>query len=130
VWSAARQGTDRLNRRRSDARTSRRKGCLHRRRAGAGSAESRHVFVDHAMPDRYGFGDAISLAERILFFSQPDDQGWVHLFPVQRRAGFADGSAADGWLRPPGPVTGDRDCPCGSERPYSACHGAVTPASE
>jgi len=90
--------------------------------------ESRRVFVDHAMLDRYGFGDASSLAERIVFFSQPDDRGWVRLFPVQRRAGFADGSAADGWLHPAVPVTDDQDCPCGSEQAYSACHGAALAA--
>jgi hypothetical protein len=90
--------------------------------------ESRRVFVDHAMLDRYGFGDASSLAERIVFFSQPDDRGWVRLFPVQRRAGLADGSAADGWLHPAVPVTDDHDCPCGSEQAYSACHRAALAA--
>ena len=69
-----------------------------------------------------------SLAERIVFFSQPDDRGWVRLFPVQRRAGFADGSAADGWLHPAVPVTDDHDCPCGSEQAYSACHRAALAA--
>jgi hypothetical protein len=58
------------------------------------------VFVDHAMLDRYGFGDASSLAERVVFFTQPDDQGWVHLLPVQRRVDNAHGSAAAGWLHP------------------------------
>ena len=65
------------------------------------------VFVDHVMLDRYGFGDASSLAERVVFFTQPDDQGWVRLFPVQRRADHADGSAAGGWLHPAGTLTDD-----------------------
>ena len=89
---------------------------------------SRRVFVDHAILDRYGFGDASSLAERVVFFTQPDDQGWVRLLPVQRRADYADGSAAAGWLHPAGAVTDDQDCPCGSTEPYSACHGATIPA--
>jgi len=91
---------------------------------------SRRVFVDHAILDRYGFGDASSLAERVVFFTQPDDQGWVRLFPVQRRVDYADSSAAVGWLHPAGAVTGDQDCPCGSAEPYSACHGAAIPAGD
>jgi len=91
---------------------------------------SRCVFVDHAILDRYGFGDASSFAERVVFFAQPDDQGWVRLFPVQRRTDYADGSAVDGWLDPGGVVTDDQDCPCGSEQPYSACHGAANPAGD
>jgi hypothetical protein len=82
------------------------------------------VFADHTILDRYGFGDASSFAERVVFFTQPDDHGWVRLLPVQRRADYADGSAAAGWLHPVGAVTDDQDCPCGSEQPYSACHGA------
>jgi hypothetical protein len=89
---------------------------------------ARRVFVDHAVLDRYGFGDASSLAERVVFFTQPDDGGWIRLLPVQRRVGYADGSAADGWLHPASAVTGDQDCPCGSAQPYSTCHGATIPA--
>jgi hypothetical protein len=59
------------------------------------------------MLDRYGFGDASSLAERVVFFTQPDDQGRVRLLPVQRRADYADGSAAGGWLHPAGAFTDD-----------------------
>ena len=84
---------------------------------------ARRVFVDHAMLDQYGFGDASSLAERVVFFTPPDDQGWVHLLPVQRRVDYTHGSAADGWLHPTHAVTDDQDCPCGSAEPYSACHG-------
>jgi hypothetical protein len=50
---------------------------------------ARRVFVDHAMLDQYGFGDASSLAERVVFFTPPDDQGWVQLLPVQRRVDHA-----------------------------------------
>ena len=86
------------------------------------------VFVDHAILDRYGFGDASSLTERVVFFTQPDDQGWVHLLPVQRRVSYAHGSAAAAWLHPVGAVTDDEECPCGSADPYSACHGGkITP---
>jgi len=35
-----------------------------------------------------------------------------------------------GWLHPAGAVTDDQDCPCGSEQPYSACHGATIPAGD
>ena len=91
---------------------------------------SRRVFVDHTMLDRYGFGDASSLAERVVFFTQPDDDGWVRLLPVQRRVNYADGSAASGWLHPAGAVTDDQDCPCGSAEPYSACHGVTIPAGD
>ena len=84
---------------------------------------SRRVFVDHAMLDRYGFGDASSLAERVVFFTHPDDQGWVHLLPVQRRVDYRHGSAAVGWLHPALAVTDNQDCPCASGKPYSACHG-------
>jgi hypothetical protein len=92
---------------------------------------SRRVFVDNAFLDRYGFADASSLAERVVFFTQPDDQGWVRLLPVQRRADYADGSAAAGWLlHPAGTVPDDQDCPCGSAQPYSACHGATIPARD
>ena len=72
---------------------------------------------------RGGFGDASSLAERVVFFTQPDDRGWVHLLPVQRRVSYAHGSAAAAWLHPVGAVTDDEECPCGSAGPYSACHG-------
>jgi hypothetical protein len=88
---------------------------------------NQRVLVDHAMLDRYGFGDASSFAERVVFFSQPDTQGWVHLMLVQRRADYANGSAITGWLHPAGAVT-DQNCPCGSEKPYSACHGATNSA--
>ena len=84
---------------------------------------SRRVFVDHAMLDRYGLGDASSLTERVVFFTQPDDQGRVQMLPVQRRVDNAHGSAAVGWLHPVGGVTDDEECPCGSAEPYSACHG-------
>jgi hypothetical protein len=84
---------------------------------------TRRVFVDHAMLDRYGCGDASSLAERVVFLTQPDDQGWVHLFPVQRRLDYAYGSAAAGWVHPARAATDDQDCPCGSAEPYSTCHG-------
>ena len=62
--------------------------------------------------------DASSLAERVVFFTQPDDQGWVRLLPVQRRVDYADGSAAGGWLHPAGAFTDDdqdgpRDSPDG-----------------
>jgi hypothetical protein len=90
---------------------------------------SRRVFVDHAFLDRYGFGDSSCLAERVVFFTQPDDDGLVRLLPVQRRVDYADGSAA-GWLHPTGAVTDDQDCPCGSAEPYSACHGATIPAGD
>jgi hypothetical protein len=60
---------------------------------------ARRVFVDHTMLDQYGFGDASSLAERVVFFTPPDDQGWVRLLPVQRRVDYTHGSAADGWLQ-------------------------------
>jgi len=86
---------------------------------------SRRVFVDHAMLDRYGFGDASSLAERVVFFTHPDDQGWVHLLPVQRRVDYRHGSAAVGWLHPALAVTDNQDCPCASGEPYSACHGEI-----
>ena len=91
---------------------------------------SRRVFVDHAFLDRYGFGDASSLAERVVFYTQPDDDGWVRLLPVQRRVDYADGSAAAGWLHPTGAVTDDQDCPCGSAEPYGACHGATIPGGD
>lgn len=91
---------------------------------------SRRVFVDYAFLDRHGFADASSLAERIVFFTPPDDQGWIRLLPVQRRADYRGGSAAVGWLHPVGAVTGDQDCPCGSAEPYSACHGTVIPAGD
>lgn len=97
---------------------------------GTSGNGARRVFVDHAILDRYGFGDASSLAERVVFFTQPDDGGRVRLFPVDRRAGYADGSAAPGWLHPVGAVTDDQDCPCGSAEPYSACHGATIPAAD
>ena len=84
---------------------------------------SRRVFVGHALLDRYGFGDASSLAERVVFFTQPDDQGWVHLLPVQRRVDYGNGSVTAGWLHPDRAVTGDQDCPCGSAEPYRKCHG-------
>jgi hypothetical protein len=89
---------------------------------------SQRVFVDNPFLDRYGFADASSLAERVVFFTQPDDQGWVRLLPVQRRADLADASAAAGWLHPAGTVPDDQDCPCGSAESYSACHGATIPA--
>jgi sirohydrochlorin ferrochelatase len=91
---------------------------------------SQRVFMDHAILNRYGFGDASSLAERVVFFTQPDNHGWVRLLPVQRRADYADGSTTAGWLHPIGAVTGDQDCPCGSEQRYSACHGATIPAGD
>jgi hypothetical protein len=91
---------------------------------------SRRVFVDNALLDRYGFADASSLAERVVFFTQPDDQGWVRLLPVQRRADYADGPAAAGWLHPASTIPDDQDCPCGSAEPYRACHGATIPAGD
>jgi hypothetical protein len=91
---------------------------------------SRRVLIDHAMLARYGFGDASSLAERVVFFTQPDDDGWVHLFPVQRRVDYTDGSAAVGWLHPAGTTTDDQDCPCGSAEPYGACHGETILAGD
>jgi hypothetical protein len=75
------------------------------------------------MLDRYGFGDASSLAERVVFFTQPDDRGWVHLLPVQRCVDYTNGSAAAGWLHPDRAVNDDEDCPCGSAELYGACHG-------
>lgn len=68
---------------------------------------TQRVFVDYAMLDRYGFGDASSLAERVMFFTQPDDQGRVHLLPIHRRVDYAHGSAAIGWLHPARAVTDD-----------------------
>lgn len=62
--------------------------------------------------------------------TQPDDDGRVRLLPAQRRAGYTDGSATVGWLHPADAVTDDQDCPCGSEQPYSACHGATIPAED
>ncbi|MCV7230393.1 hypothetical protein [Mycolicibacterium komossense] len=59
------------------------------------------VFVDHMMLDRYGLGDASSLTERVVFFTQPDDHGQVRLLPVQRRTDYAGGSPVVGWLDPP-----------------------------
>jgi hypothetical protein len=91
---------------------------------------SRRVFVDHAILDRYGFGDASSLTERVVFFTPPDGQGWFRLLPVQRRADYTDGSATAGWLHPADIITDDQDCPCGSEQPYSACHGATNMAGD
>ncbi len=91
---------------------------------------SRRVFVDHAILDRYGFGDAGSLTERVVFFTQPDDQGWIRLLPVQRRVDYTDGSAIAGWLHPSDLVTDDQDCPCGSGQSYSTCHGAIKPARD
>jgi len=91
---------------------------------------SQRVFVDHAILDRYGFGDASSLAERVVFFTQPDDHGWIRLLPVQRRTDYADGSATAGWLHPADTVTGGQDCPCGSKQPYSTCHGATIPTED
>ena len=73
-----------------------------------------------------GSGDASSLAERVVFFTQPDNQGWVHLLPVQRRIDHGNGSATAGWLHPDRAVMDDQDCPCGSADPYSACHGGQT----
>ena len=93
---------------------------LHISMAGHGTER---VFVDHSMLDRYGFGDASSLAERVVFFTQPDDQGRVRLLPVQRRVDYAHGSAAAGWFHPARTVTDDEDCPCGSGEPYRTCHG-------
>jgi len=84
---------------------------------------SRRVLVDHAMLDQYGFGDASSLTERVVLFTQPDNQGWVHLLPAQRRVDYRNGSATSGWLHPDRAVTDDEDCPCGSAEPYNACHG-------
>ncbi len=86
---------------------------------------SRRVFVDHAMLDRYGFGDASSLAERVVFFTHPDDHGWVDLLPVQRRVDYEHGSTAAGWLHPVRAVADDQSCPCGSAERYSACHGGT-----
>jgi hypothetical protein len=74
------------------------------------------VFVDHAMLDRYGFGDASSLAERVVFFTQPDDQGWVHLLPVQRRVDYAHGSAVAGWFPPPARWPTTRTAPAAQAR--------------
>jgi hypothetical protein len=91
---------------------------------------SRLIFVDHALLDRYGFADAGSLVERVVFFTPPDDRGWVRLIPVQRRAYYGDGSAAAGWLHPADAVTDDQDCPRGSAEPYNACHGAAIPAGD
>jgi hypothetical protein len=68
------------------------------------------VLVDHAMLDRYGFGDGSTLVERVVFFSQPDTQGWVHLMPIQRRTDQANGSAITGWLQPPSTATNE-NCP-------------------
>lgn len=62
---------------------------------------TQRVFVDNGMLDRYGFGDASSLAERVMFFTQPDDQGWVRLLPVQRRVDYAHGTATVGRLDNP-----------------------------
>jgi hypothetical protein len=91
---------------------------------------SQRIFVDNAQLDRYGFPDASSLAERVVFLTQPDDQGWVRLLPVQRRADYADDSATAGWLHPASAVSDNQDCPCGSAEPYSACHGATIPAGD
>jgi len=91
---------------------------------------SRRVFVDHAFLDRYGFADASRLAERVVFFTPPDDQGWVRLLPVQGRAGYRDGSGTAGWFHPADAVAGDQNCPCGSAEPYSACHGAAIPSDD
>ena len=84
---------------------------------------SQRVFTDHAVLDRYGFGDASSMAERVVFFTQPNEQGWVHLLPVERRVDHAQGSAAAGWLHPASAVADDQACPCGSGEPYVSCHG-------
>lgn len=91
---------------------------------------SQRVFVDHAILGIYGFGDASSLCERVVFFTKPDNHGWVRLLPVQRRADYADGSATAGWLHPVDGVTGDQGCPCGSGQPYRACHGAIIAAED
>lgn len=89
---------------------------------------SRTVFVDRAILDHYGLGDAGGLAERVVFFTQPDEQGWVQLFPVQRRVDYAHATGAPGWLHPAHAVTRDQPCPCGSGQPYDTCHGEpVTP---
>lgn len=91
---------------------------------------SQRVFVDHAILDIYGFEDASSLCERVVFFTKPDNHGWVRLLPVQRRADYADGLATAGWLHPADGVTGDQGCPCGSGQPYRACHGAIIAAED
>jgi hypothetical protein len=91
---------------------------------------TQRVFVDHTLLDRYGFGDASSLTERVMFFTQPDDQGWVHLLPVQRRVDCRHGSAAVGWLHPARAVSDEQDCPCGSTEPDSACHGATVASGD
>ena len=84
---------------------------------------SQRIFTDHAVLDRYGFGDASSLAERVMFFTQPDEQGWVYLLPVERRVDHAQGSAAAGWVHPASAAADDQACPCGSGEPYVICHG-------
>ena len=65
---------------------------------------------------------------RVLLRAEPDDQGWVHLLPVQRRVDYERAPPPAGWLHPAGAVTDDQGCPCGSTEPYSACHGATIPA--
>ncbi|HUY44681.1 MAG TPA: SEC-C domain-containing protein [Streptosporangiaceae bacterium] len=84
---------------------------------------SSRVFADRATLDRYGFADASSLTERVVFLTEPDEQGRILLLPAARRSGHAHGTAATGWLHPARVIADDQTCPCGSGKPYATCHG-------
>jgi hypothetical protein len=90
---------------------------------GIGGSGVRRVFVKSDVLDRYGLGDASSLAERPVFVTDPSAEGWVQLVPAARRVDYSQGSPVSGWLHPLNNVNRKRTCPCGSGRSYGTCHG-------
>ena len=67
----------------------------------------RRVFVKHGILDRYGLGDASSLAERPVFLTTPTDGDLVRLIPAARRVDYSQGSPVAGWLHPPDDINGN-----------------------
>ena len=67
----------------------------------------RRVFVKHGILDRYGLGDASSLAERPVFLTTPTDGDLVRLIPAARRVDYSQGSPVPGWLHPPEDINGN-----------------------
>jgi hypothetical protein len=89
------------------------------------SVRKQRIFVEPSVLDRYGYGDASSLVERVVMISDADPGGTVQLLPVERRADNARSSAVTGWMHPKGKVKAVDPCPCGGGAPYSTCHGRI-----
>lgn len=81
------------------------------------------VFVDLVLLDRLGYADASALSDRLVLLSPPDDCGWSRLVPATRRIDHGGSTVSNAWVRTAKELRAEEACPCGSMRPYDACHG-------